>query len=167
MKKLEKQLKQIEIKSPNEYHFDSMGRQSIPSQNHLVRKEKEDSLTYFRLPYRKEMQTSRSDRFTSERKTTKMESQSGEINGLDSKHLIRQAIIEPSKDRYDDQGSERCDCNEGPNNLKLTGYFHGQANLDTSKVTGYYYNTHAKVTLKNPLSTQVLDDQKSLLNQRI
>ena len=44
-----------------------MGKQSIPSQNNLVRKDREDSLTYFGVPYQKEIQTSKSDKFTSER----------------------------------------------------------------------------------------------------
>ena len=38
-----------------------------------------------------------------------------------------------------------------PDGLKFTGYFQGQANLDTGKVARYYYNTHARVTSKNPL----------------
>ena len=81
--------------------------------------------------------------------------------------MIRQAIIEPTQDGYDDKRSERHDCNEMPGDLKLSGYFQGQANLDTGKAVGYYYNMQAKVTFENPLSTQVSDDEKSLLNQRI
>ena len=42
-----------------------------------------------------------------------------------------------------------------------------QANLDTGKVAGYYYNTQAKVTFETPLSTQVSNDEKGLLNQNI
>ena len=34
-------------------------------------------------------------------------------------------------------------------------------------MVGYYYNTQAKVTFEDPLNTQTLADQKSLLNQRI
>ena len=49
------------------------------------------------------MKTSSSDRFMPERQTTKMECPNWELNGLDSKNLIRQAIIEPTQDRYDDQ----------------------------------------------------------------
>ena len=67
------------------------------------------------------MKTSSSDRFTSERQTMKMECQSREMNGLDGKQLIRQAIIEPTQDRYDDHRSERHDCNEMPDDLKLSG----------------------------------------------
>ena len=81
-------------------------------------------------------------------------SQSREVNSLDGKHLDRQAIIQQSQDRYDDQRIGKHDCNEGPDDLKLIAYFQGQANLDTGKVAGYYYNTHAKVTFENPLSTQ-------------
>ena len=32
---------------------------------------------------------------------------------------------------------KRCDCDEMLNDLKLSGYFQGQANLDTGKVAGY------------------------------
>ena len=35
--------------------------------------------------------------------TSKMECQNREKNHLDGKHLIRQTIIEPTEDRYDDQ----------------------------------------------------------------
>ena len=87
------------------------------------------------------MQTSRSDRFTSERQTTKMECQYRERNGLDGKHLIKKTIIEPTQDRYDDQRSERCYCNEMLDDLKPSGYFQGQANLDMDKVAWYYCNT--------------------------
>ena len=52
------------------------------------------------------MKTSRSDRFKSERQTAKMECKNRHRNGLDGKHFIRQAIIEPTQDRYDDQRSE-------------------------------------------------------------
>ena len=80
------------------------------------------------------MQTTKSDKFTSERQATRKGSQSREVDGLDSKHPDRQAIIEPSQDGYDNQRSGKCDCSEGPENLKFTGYFQGQANLDTCKV---------------------------------
>ena len=62
---------------------------------------------------------------------------------------------------------QRCDCNEIPDDLKLSGYFQRQTNLDTGKVPRYYYNTQAKVTFENSLSIQISDDEKSLLNQRI
>ena len=96
----------------------------------------------------------------------KLKGQNRERNSLNEKHLIRQTIIEPMQDRNDDQRSESCDCNAMPNHLKLSGYFKGQANLDTGKVAGYYYNTQAKVTFENPLSTQISEDEKSLLNQK-
>ena len=72
-KKFEKERKQIGNKRPNDYHFGPVRKHSIPNQNGIVNKDREDSLEYLKVPYRKEMQTSRSDRFTSERQTTKME----------------------------------------------------------------------------------------------
>ena len=57
----------------------------------------------------------------------KMECQNRERNGLDSKHIIRQATIEPTQDRYDDERSERHGGYERPDDLKLSG----EANLDT------------------------------------
>ena len=89
------------------------------------------------------------------------------MNGLDGKHLIVQAIIEPTLHRYDDQKLERCYCNEMPDDMKLSGYFQGQVNLDTGNMAGYYCNAEAKVTFETPLSTQISDDEKSLLDQRI
>ena len=38
--------------------------------------------------------------------------------------------------------------------------------LNTCRVDGYYYNTHARVTFENPSSFQAPDDERSLLNQR-
>ena len=93
----------------------------------------------------------------------KIKSQNRERNSLDSKHIIRQTIMEPNQDMYDDQRSEIHDHNEIPEDLKLSEYFQGQANLDTGKVAGYYYYTQAKVTFENPLSTQISEDEKSLL----
>ena len=147
-------------KRSNEYHFNSVGKQTIPNQANFVRKDRGDSLTYFGVPYITEMQTPKLDKFTSERQTTRKASQSKEVDSLDGKHLDRLAIIEPSQDMYHDQRSGKCDCNEGPNDLKFTGYFQGQANLDTGKVTGYYYNTHARVVFENALSTQAPNDKK-------
>ena len=60
-----------------------------------------------------------------ERQATRKGYQSREVNSLDSKHLDRKAIIEPSQDMYDDQRSEKQNCNKGPNDLKFTGYFQG------------------------------------------
>ena len=113
------------------------------------------------------MQTSKSDRFTSERQTMKMECQNRETKGLDGKHLIRQAIIEPTQDRYDGQRSEKCDCNKMPIDLNLSEYFQGQGKVDTGKVGGYYYNTQAKVTFENPLSTQISEDEMSIKSENI
>ena len=49
-----------------------------------------------------------------------------------------------------------------PEDLKLTGYCQGQANLDTGKVAGYYYKPQAKVTFENPIRTQVSEYENSL-----
>ena len=51
--------------------------------------------------------------------------------------------------------------------MKPSGYFQGQANLNTGKVAGYYYNTQTKVAFEIPLKAHTLDDEKSLLNQRM
>ena len=116
-KQFEKKIKQI----PNEYLLDSIRRQSIPNQNKVVSKDREDLLEYLEVPYRNEMQTSRSERSTSERQTTKIRGQNRETNSLDSKHTIRQTIIEPTQDRYDDPRPARCNYNEMPKDLKLSG----------------------------------------------
>ena len=47
-------------------------------------------------------------------------SQSREMDGLDSKYLKRQALREPSEERYHDQRSEKCDCDERFQNLQGT-----------------------------------------------
>ena len=89
------------------------------------------------------------------------------MDGLDGKFLERQAIRELSQDRYDDERSGKHDYDERLENLKITGYFHEQANLGTGKVAGYYYNTHTRVTFKHPSSNQAPDDETNLLNQII
>ena len=38
--------------------------------------------------------------------------------------------------------------------MKPIGYFQGQANLNTGKVTGYYYNAQAEVTFADALNPQ-------------
>ena len=48
-----------------------MGKQTIHNQNNFVRKDREDSFTYFGVPYRTEIQTPRLDEFTSERQGTR------------------------------------------------------------------------------------------------
>ena len=60
------------------------------------------------------------------------------MDGLYSKFLGRQALREPSQDRYDHQKSGENDCDERLKNPKFTGHFQRQANLDTGKVAGYY-----------------------------
>ena len=113
------------------------------------------------------MQTPKLDEFTLERQVTREKSQNREMDGLDSKYLGRQALKEPSQDRYDDQRSGKCDYGERLKNSKFTGYFQGQANIDTGKAAGYYYNTLIRVTFKQPSSNQAPDDEASLLNQII
>ena len=61
-RQFEKQ-KQVENKRSNEYHLNSMRNWTIPDQSNFVRKDKEDSLTYFGFPYRTEMQTPKLDEF--------------------------------------------------------------------------------------------------------
>ena len=41
-----------------------------------------------------------------------------------------------------------------------------QGNLNTSRVAGYYNNTHTRVTFEDPSSNQTSEDETSLLNQR-
>ena len=48
-----------------------------------------------------------------------------------------------------------------PEDLKLSGYFPGQANLVMGTVAGYYYYTQANITFENPLSTKISEDEKS------
>ena len=90
-----------------------------------------------------------------------------EINNLASKHFIRQAIIALTQDRYDNHRLERCDCNKMLNDLKLSGYFQGQAILDTGKNGRILLQYSSQGNFGNPLCIQVLVDEKSLLNQRI
>ena len=51
-------------------------------------------------------------------------------------------------------------------NPKFTGFFQGQANLNTGRVAGYYYNTCTKVAFKNPPAYQNLEDESSILKLR-
>ena len=53
---------------------------------------------------------------------------------------------------------------ENPN-PKFTGFFQGQANLNTG--TGYYYNACTKIAFKNQPANQNLLNVSSLLNHRI
>ena len=69
-RQFEKQIKWVENKRSNEYHLNSMRNQTIPYQFHFVRKDREDSLTYFGVPYRTEMQAPKLDEFTLERQAT-------------------------------------------------------------------------------------------------
>ena len=76
-KQFEKQIKQVENKRSNEYHFNSMGKQTIANQTNSVIKDREGSLTYFGVPYRTEMKTPKLYEFTLERQATRKESQVG------------------------------------------------------------------------------------------
>ena len=91
-KQYQKQIKQVENRRSDEYNFYSIGKQTIPNETNFVRKDREDSLTYFGVPYRTEMQTPRLGEFTSERQAMRKESQSRKVNSLDSIHLEREAI---------------------------------------------------------------------------
>ena len=74
----------------------------------------------------------------------------------------------PSQDRYkDDQRPGKCNCEDKLESPKFTGFFQGQGNLNIGRAAGYYYNTHARVVFKDPLTEQALEDETSLLNQRI
>ena len=92
----------------------------------FVRKDREASLTYFGVPYRTGMQTPRLDEFTSERQVTRKTSPSREVSGLDSQHLERQALREPSQDRYNNQRSENKIVMRGPKIQNLQGTFKGK-----------------------------------------
>ena len=74
------------------------------------------------------------------------------MDSLNNNFLERQALRDPSHDRNDDLRSGKCHCDERIKDPEFTGYFHGQANLNTGKVAGHYYNIHIKVTYKNPPS---------------
>ena len=56
------------------------------NQNKVISKDREESLEYFGVPYRKDIKASHSDGFRSEGQTKKMECQNREMNGLDGKH---------------------------------------------------------------------------------
>ena len=77
--------------------------------NPILWENREDSLTYFAVPYRTEMQTPRLVQFTLERQTTRKNCQNREMDSLDSKYLERKALGEPSQDRHDDMRSGKCD----------------------------------------------------------
>ena len=106
------------------------------------------------------------DEFSSEIQIKREKYQGREMDNLNTHCLERQAIRDQSQDRNDDQRSRKCDCDERLKNPEFTGYFYGQANINTGKVAGHYYNIHAKVTFENLPCNQALD-KTSLLNQRI
>ena len=70
------------------------------------------------------------------------------MDGLTSKYLAKQTLREPSQIRYDDKRLGKYEYDERLENPQFTGYFQGQANLDTGKLAGCYYSTHARVTFK-------------------
>ena len=143
-----------------------MWKQTIPYQPDFVRKDRENSLTYVAAPYRTEIQTPKLDEFTLERQAIRQKSQSGEVNVLDSRHLERLPIREPSQDRYNDKRSGKHDCDEGTNDPKFKGAF----KCKPTWIQVMWQNitiTHARVMFENPSSTQTQDDEKNLLNQRI
>ena len=100
-----------------------------------------------------------------QRQTNREKSHSREINSLNNKYLERQPLRDPPQDRNDDERSGNCDCDERLKDPEFTYYFYGQANLNTSKVAGHYYNTHAKVTFENSPSNQALDETRMLIQE--
>ena len=94
-KQFEDQIKQVENKRSNEYHLILMRNQTIPIESNFVRKDREDSPTYFGVPYRLEIQIPKLEEFTSERQIIREKSQCREIDSLDSKYLERQALRKP------------------------------------------------------------------------
>ena len=81
---------------------------------------------------------------------------------------IRSSLTPLSNRQTDDQRSQNYNREErfqNPN-PNFTGFIQGQANLNTGKVAGYCYNTHTRVTVKNPSANQNLEDDTSLLNQK-
>ena len=52
-------------------------------------------------------------------------------------------------------------------NPKFTGLFQGQADFNTGRVAGYYYNSCPKVAFENSLANQNLENGSSLSNHRI
>ena len=85
-----------------------------------------------------------------------------------TKSDIRSSLIPLPPNRYnDDQRPGKFNSEERLKNPKFTGFFQGEANLNTGRVAGYYYNTHTRVAFKDPLPNQALEDETGLLNQRI
>ena len=52
-------------------------------------------------------------------------------------------------------------------NPEFTRFFQGQANLNTDRVAGYYYNAHIKEAFENPPANKNLECENSLFNHRI
>ena len=52
-------------------------------------------------------------------------------------------------------------------NPQFTGFFQGQAKLNTGRVAGYNYSACTKVAFKNQPANQNLENDISLLNHRI
>ena len=100
-----------------------MRNQTIPNQSNFVRKGEKTNQHIMEFPCQTEIQPPKIDELNSERQIIREKSQSKEINGLDSKYLERQALREPSLDRYDDQRLGKHVCDERLKNPKFTGYF--------------------------------------------
>ena len=92
--------------------------------------------------------------------------QGREMDSLNTQHLERQALSTHLKIGIMTRGQENIYYNERLKNPEFTGYFYVQADLNTGKVAGHYYNTHTRVTFENPPIIQPLD-KTSWLNQRI
>ena len=54
---------------------------------------------------------------------------------------------------------------ENPNKI-FTGFFQGQAYLNTGRVAGYYYNACTKVAFENSPENQSLESKNNFLNHR-
>ena len=137
-----------------------MRDQIILNYSNIVTRDREDPLRYFEIPYTSEIQTPKLDEFSSERQIKREKFQSREMDSLDNKYLGRQALRVSSQDRCDDQRWGKCDCNERSKNSEFTGYFHRKGNLNTGKVAGYYYNTHAEVAFEKHPSNRASDDRR-------
>ena len=80
------------------------------------------------------MKTFHEDRITPERQTTNREYHNNELDGFGHQKYER---------------SEKLKYNKIPNAVKPSGYFQGQANLNTDKVVGYYYITQTNITFED------------------
>ena len=100
----------------------------IPNHFHFVTRDRGDPSVYLEIHYKSEIQTPTLDKFSSETPIKREKSQSREMDSLDNICVERQALRDPSQERYYDQRLGKCDCDERLKNTELTGYFDGQPN---------------------------------------